>query len=63
MFNQYTERIAETINSTLPKRIRDRLWQLESPGRTARWHHIGPIKQVAASVNGLTDEAAKNGAK
>ena len=63
MFNQYTKRIAETINSTLPKRIRDRLWRLDSPGRTAKWHHIGPLKQVAAAVNGLTDEAAKNGAQ
>ena len=62
-FNEYTKRIAETINNTLPKRIRDRLWRLESPGRTAKWHHVGPLKQVASSVNGLTDEAAKNGAQ
>ena len=62
-FNEYTKRIAETINNTLPKRIRDRLWRLESPGRTAKWHHVGPLKQVSSSVNGLTDEAAKNGAQ
>lgn len=57
-FNQYTQQIAETINSTLPRKISDRLWSLGTD-RTARWHHVGPLKQVATSVNGLTDEAAK----
>ena len=61
-FNAYAKRIAETINSTLPKGIQEKLWQLDTPGRTARWHHVGPLKQVATSVNGLTDAAAKNGA-
>jgi len=60
-FNRYTEQIARTINKFLPKEIADRIWSLEAGSRTANWHHVGPLKQVATTVNGLKAEYAKMG--
>ena len=61
VFNKYTEQIGRTINKLLPKNVANRLWSFEKGNRTVNWHHVGPLKQVASTVNGLAPKYAKIG--
>ena len=61
IFNPYVEQIGRTINKLLPKDVANRLWSFEKGNRTVNWHHVGPLKQVASTVNGLAPKYAKIG--